>query len=341
MYAASAGAYRKGLQHCLKNGGNVVVVVGQGMSREAGIEKPNWSIGDMEYPYERMRTHVSFKRMWWEVWAWMASRASAALVAEPTSGYRAVVDLLVLLGRRANAVSTSSDGLLRRAAVDAVDYGAEILTSQVVELNGNVTTMRCCHPQSPHPHEDFPLPELESVGSWTDFINPARRRLTQDEVRLLRCPLCLSPARPSETFLDEDLNALAASRHLQQLAREPTVVLLLGCDAPLSPFERSLLQATRLHGGWVIRVGCREPAQHGDEHAADPANALGQTGIRDKDDIQYFAHPANALLSPGRQPDSQPEVMHIGMQLSGIVDVTEELLKEHQAMPPSYQRLSI
>eukprot|EP00754_Rhynchopus_humris_P042287 Rhum_TRINITY_DN25972_c0_g1::Rhum_TRINITY_DN25972_c0_g1_i1::g.183036::m.183036 len=274
-YASRLRSFRKGLNHCMSGNGRCVVVCGEGMALEAGVARARgWHIGEAYYEPGAMRTRVAWKRMWWEVWAWYARRAGESLAAEPASCHAATTDLLSLLGLRCTALVLSTDGLLRRAAADAVDAGNTLYNQQLIELNGNVTTMTCDHADAPHATEEFPLPVLETVDDWRVFRS-GKRRLNQTEVSQLRCPLCMSKARPNERFTDDDDAQRAASAHLKTLVDNCSLLVVLGCEEQ-SPLVAQLIDTTRANGGWIVRAGSR--VHH--TSPADPEGATGMTGIR-------------------------------------------------------------
>ena len=327
-------SFEKGLRHAIRSKGRVVVLCGDEMQREAGLPAPGpWTIGATEYSAASLATRVTYKRMWWAVWEWYAHRAGQALAHDPASVHRAVVDLLSLLGSRCTAVSLSTDGLLKRAAADAVDEGNLLFNPQLVELNGNVTTMRCTHPSAPHPNEEFPLPVLASVEDWRVFASPSRR-LTKEEVAQLKCPLCMSQAQPNEYFPDDDRAQLAASDHAARLVKSCSLLLLVGCTEE-SALEKVLIQSTRDNNGRIIRAGT--PIRTVD--VRDPSNTTGISGIREMDiNLLYDGVEPVGVVRDRNVPGV---VEHTGRVLADILDAAEEVAGAEGVRPASYTRLSL
>ena len=310
----------------------IVICCGDYISREAGLPPlKGWKIGEGSYTAELMQTRVSFKRMWWEVWAWYAYRISLALETDEHEIHKSIVDLLSLLQNKSCAISLTSDGLLRRAATSAVDEGNHLSNQQLIELQGNLTTLKCDfkgHPH-PHPHEEFPLTEFPGVDSWSDFTS---RKISLREVEQIKCPLCMSPARPSEPFHDDAETGFAGSEFLQRIEKQCKILLLVGIPSAhcsSSSFISSLTKATEDNGGSVIRM-C-SPERHG--RPEDPLNAFGQTGIRASD-------PPVVFNKTKQLPTEDSSTAMILPSLSSFVDSAEEILSEFNIKPNSYRRMS-
>eukprot|EP01062_Namystynia_karyoxenos_P079569 TRINITY_DN8414_c1_g1_i1.p1 TRINITY_DN8414_c1_g1~~TRINITY_DN8414_c1_g1_i1.p1 ORF type:complete len:370 (+),score=94.79 TRINITY_DN8414_c1_g1_i1:75-1112(+) len=291
-----AAALRRALQQPGGRGA-VVAVAGPELSGLSGLpdfgsrEGGAWVIGDTEYHPAALATQHSFNRIWWEVWAWYAWRAACALSVEPNRAHRALRGLTELMPEQFRVVSLCSDGLLRKAGLPA---------RAVVEMRGCITTMRCAHPQRPHAEREFPLPIIPGLppGGWRDFADPSRYRLQQEQVALLRCPLCLYKARPNELWHDEGLDTASpgVAARMRAAARDCRLLLLCGgagADKAAEAAAGRLVAEVTAKGGEVICLGDAAVPQRA---PGDPVHAEGQTGIRVT--RKSFPHPIPPQPAP-------------------------------------------
>eukprot|EP00755_Sulcionema_specki_P016200 Sspe_Gene.61416::Locus_34083_Transcript_1_2_Confidence_0.750_Length_1389::g.61416::m.61416/K12410/npdA; NAD-dependent deacetylase len=295
------------------------------MSREG-----SWLIGDTPYHPASIASQTAFKRMWWEVWAWYAWRAACCLSATPSDMHNAIADLSGLLGSHLVVLYQATDGLLQRTG--------SFRPGQLIETKGNVCTLRCTHQDQPHPTATFPLPELESIKDWRAFRDPRRRRLTQEEVELLRCPLCMSRARPNELWPDEGHpEAVGPSITLAEIRKRCGLLLFFDASmdgAHLGGVEQSLLREMQLNDGYVVNVASNLSSRP----PADPTNARGHTGIRVAD-LKLLEQGQLSLPSPelGVQP---PDKEAARRELLELVDAAEAIVQRHSLTPPTFLRLS-
>eukprot|EP00756_Hemistasia_phaeocysticola_P055190 Hpha_TRINITY_DN31106_c0_g1::TRINITY_DN31106_c0_g1_i1::g.32949::m.32949/K12410/npdA; NAD-dependent deacetylase len=308
--------------------GRVVILVGQDFGQLSGLPDfssrggGGWVIGDSEYHPAALATKNSFRRMWWAVWSWYAWRAGCCMTVQPSPAHWAVGDLCRLLPGRVQVVSLATDGLLRATVPENV----------LTERRGNVTTMRCDHPQHPHPEREFPLPdELPGLpkGGWRAYANPSRFRLSQDVSNLLKCPLCLHGARPNELWYDEgsDTASAGSAAVVGALARKCDLLISCG-DTDADPCSvltaKTLVEAVRARNGEVVfTCGSTDDSYS----ATDPTNAVGHLGVRSlKPD--RFEHPLPAVARGARGAQRCGQVFDAFDEFSEAVDVTETLLRE-------------
>lgn len=172
-----------------RQGGNILVLTGAGISAESGIptfrgDEGFWIVGSRNYMPQEMATVAMFRQSPEEVWRWYLDRFGAVLRAEPNAGHRAIVDLEAAVGDRFTLVTQNIDGLHRRAgSSDARMYC----------IHGDAAWVRCADGCDP---ARIPVPAFE----------PGRDRerpLSLRERELLTCPRCGGWLRPHVLWFDE------------------------------------------------------------------------------------------------------------------------------------------
>lgn len=170
----------------------LVVLTGAGISAESGIPtfrgpEGYWRAGSKEYRPQEMATLRMFEAHPDEVWAWYLYRRGVCRRARPNSGHLALVELARLFPDRFALITQNVDGLHLRA-------GSE--PRHLFEIHGNIFHMRCARACS---HGVYPIPDaVPDKGKGEPMADEDRR--------LLKCPVCGSPARPHVLWFDESYN---------------------------------------------------------------------------------------------------------------------------------------
>lgn len=175
--------------HRLRNPGNLVFLSGAGISAESGIPtfrgaEGYWTVGAREYHPQEMATFHAFSQMPEEVWAWYLYRRAVCRAAQPNSAHLALVELERQLGDRFLLVTQNVDGLHLRAGNSP---------ERTYEVHGNIDYFRCgadcCE-------EKWPLGE-----GFEPFAKG--QKLSAEQQKQLRCPVCGQWARPHVLWFDE------------------------------------------------------------------------------------------------------------------------------------------
>ncbi len=192
-------------------------LTGAGVSAESGVPTFRGAGGLWDgQRLEEVATPEAFARDPATVWAFYHQRRVALRRCSPNPGHRALAELE---RRRPETVLVTQniDGLHQRAG-----------SQRVVELHGNIWTVRCtqCAQESTVTDADF-----EGVPS---------------------CPACGGLQRPAVVWFGEPL-PLQAFQRAEQAARGCEVLLLIGTSAKVHPAAR-LPMVARLHGARLVEI---------------------------------------------------------------------------------------
>ena len=182
----------------LREARHVAVLTGAGISAESGIPTFRDAITGWwaQFRAEDLATPEAFRRNPDLVWRWYRERRLRLPQAEPNPGHYALVELARRVPRF-TLITQNVDGLHARAG-----------NTDVVELHGNLTRVKCFAREHPAPE----FADTETVP---------------------RCAICGSPLRPDVVWFGE-LLPQAALRRAERAAR--------GCDLFLSVGTSNLVE---------------------------------------------------------------------------------------------------
>jgi NAD-dependent deacetylase len=167
----------------------ITVLTGAGISAESGIPtfrgpEGYWTVGSKVYQPQEMATWRMFTRDPEEVWKWYLYRLSVCRQAQPNAGHLALAAMEKHFEDRFTLITQNVDGLHLRAGNRP---------NRTYQIHGNIFRMRCSKECT---GEIFPVPDaLQSKQPGAD--------LTDQDRRLIRCPLCGANTRPHVLWFDE------------------------------------------------------------------------------------------------------------------------------------------
>jgi NAD-dependent deacetylase len=234
-------AVRSLIVEAVNRPGNVVIITGAGVSAESGIPiyrgaKGLWTEEGGEAIVKA--TAGFFVRHRRESWAWYLARRTEARAAEPNVAHFAIAEMGRLFEGRFKLIAQNIDRLHARAGSRA---------EEMIELHGHLEGMRCIEGCS----GVFPI--AEEFDEWTpDEV------VEDDDLRLLTCPLCGSPARPHVLWFDEfydEVNYGFATA--QRALANATLCITVGTSGGIPVAERFAGIACRA-GATLIDINTRD-----------------------------------------------------------------------------------
>ncbi len=167
----------------------VTVLTGAGISAESGIPtfrgpEGYWTIGSNVYMPEDVATLAMFKQHPREVWEWYLYRLGVCLHARPNAGHHALAEMEKLLADRFTLITQNIDNLHIRAGNSL---------QRTFQIHGNIHFTRCSHACS------AALQRLDRKLT----LKRKQKQLTENDLRLLRCPYCDAWLRPHVLWFDE------------------------------------------------------------------------------------------------------------------------------------------
>ncbi len=223
------------LKAALKNGGNIVVFTGAGVSKESGIptfrdaQTGLWA----SYDPQDLATREGFTQNPKLVWDWYDSRRNTVWDTTPNPAHQAIAELETLIETSYptcgfTLITQNIDNLHRRAGSKAV-----------LELHGNIFRYKCLN--YGHPYSPELMPDL-------------------GEHRPPKCPHqnCNSDIRPDVVWFGEMLPTQTLEQAFTA-AQEATVMLVVGTSGVVHP-AASLPVVANEAGAVLIEVN-PEPSE--------------------------------------------------------------------------------
>jgi len=231
---------RQLLQEIAAGSGQITVLTGAGISAESGIPtfrgpEGYWTVGSKVYQPQEMATFHMFCQMPDEVWRWYLYRMGVCGAAKPNSGHNALVAMEQFFGDRFTLITQNVDGLHLRAGNSL---------ARTYQIHGNVFYMRCSLECS----EDFyPIPET---------VRPKTKdeRLTDDDRKDLRCPLCGARSRPHVLLFDESYNEHHYHFYSSLSTARQTALLLIVGTAGATNLPNQVARQVYQNDGIIVDV---------------------------------------------------------------------------------------
>lgn len=170
----------------------VTVLTGAGVSAESGIptfrgQDGYWTKGSKVYQPEELVTWRAFQEQPYEMWKWYLARKKDCDQAKPNEGHIAIAEMEEMLQDRFLLITQNIDSLHLRAGNSL---------ARTYQIHGTLAYMRCsveCHTKI------YPVPEeLVQLDEKTPF--------TEEQKKLLVCPVCGAVSRPHILLFDECYN---------------------------------------------------------------------------------------------------------------------------------------
>jgi NAD-dependent deacetylase len=219
-------------------------LTGSGISSESDIpsyrEHDNtWQVEGSEYPFRQLATREMFEKHPDDMWLWYLYRRGICRRAPLNPGHRSLVEIERLMPDRFTLITLNSDNLHLRAGNSV---------KNTFEVHGNLFYMRCLRACTSGIH---PIPEgIED--------HPRGGNLSEQERRLLTCPLCGGPVRPHELWFDETYNEeYYHYLTVLKIARETRLLVVVGTSGSTN-LPILIAQNVKRRGGVIIDINIHE-----------------------------------------------------------------------------------
>lgn len=222
----------------------LTVLTGSGVSSESEIptfrERGfSWTIDGKEYQSYELASRKQFEKNPEDIWRWYLYVRGICRRANPNPGHRSLAEIERLFPERFTLITQSTDNLQLRA-------GSSV--KNTFEVHGNLFYMRCFQDCN---SVIYPIPEGVSDKTRNDD-------LTDNERRLLSCPVCGGPARPhvlwfDETYNEEYYNYLSVLK----FARKTRLLIVVGTSGSTN-LPVLIAQTVQRRGGMIIDINIHE-----------------------------------------------------------------------------------
>jgi NAD-dependent protein deacetylase/lipoamidase len=222
----------------------VAFLTGSDIASESDIpffreHESTWMVGGREYPLRKLATREMFEKYPNDIWLWYLYRRGVCRRAPLNPGHRSLVEIEGLLPDRFTLITQNSDNLHLRAGNSV---------KNTFEVHGNLFYMRCLEGCS---SGAYPIPEgVED--------HPRGGNLSDQERRLLTCPLCGGLARPHELWFDETYNEeYYHYLTVLRIARETRLLIVAGTSGSAN-LPVLIAQTVKRRGGVIIDINTQK-----------------------------------------------------------------------------------
>lgn len=247
------------LKICLKRGKKISFLVGAGISAESGIptfrgEDGYWVSGSKNYKAQEIGTKQFFNVASHEVLKFYLYRKSVTEFAEPNQSHYMLSDIESSIGDQFALVSQNIDGLHRKAGNSE---------ERTYLIHGDHSKMRCGDDCS---DELYPFPkEIVLKGR-------GKNQLTEQEIKLLKCPKCDEDLRPHVLWFDECYNEKFFRKEtVLRLSKQTGVLFILGTSGETT-LPQLIAKNVLARSGMVVEVNIAE--SYFSQLLKDKANGL-------------------------------------------------------------------
>ena len=228
------------LKKTIQAGNRLTVLTGAGISAESGIPtfrgpEGYWTVGSKEYHPQEMATWNMFTRAPYEVWKWYLYRMKVCGRAAPNRGHMTLVEMERLFQDRFTLITQNVDNLHLRAGSSP---------ERTFQIHGNIFFMRCADECR---ETIYPLP-AGVKGKSKDQV------LTDDEIKLLKCPECGRITRPHVLWFDETYNEVHFKFESSLQAAAQTDLLIIVGTAGATNLPNQVAGLTKRSGGVLVDI---------------------------------------------------------------------------------------
>jgi len=204
------------IEYCLKTNKKISFLVGAGISAESGIptfrgKDGYWVVGSKNYKAQEIGTKRFFNIASHEVLKFYLYRKSITEFAKPNQSHLILKKIEDILEDNFVLISQNVDGLHKKAGNSA---------KRTYLIHGDHDFLRCgadCTNELYH----FPK-EIE-------LKNRPKDKLTESEIKLLKCPKCQEDLRPHVLWFDEYYNEkFFKSNSVLRLSKETGLLFIIG-----------------------------------------------------------------------------------------------------------------
>lgn len=204
------------LQFCLENGKKISFLVGAGISAESGIptfrdEDGYWVVGSKNYKAQEIGTKKFFNVASHEVLKFYLYRKSITENAQPNESHFMLKEIESLIEDNFALISQNVDSLHKKAGSSE---------DKTYLIHGDHDFLRCGDDCST---ELYPFPkgiQLKGRG---------KNQLTEDEIKILKCPKCGEDLRPHVLWFDEYYNEKFFKKDtVLRISKQTGILFILG-----------------------------------------------------------------------------------------------------------------
>ncbi|WP_299678482.1 Sir2 family NAD-dependent protein deacetylase [uncultured Dokdonia sp.] len=204
------------LRFCLEKGKKISFLVGAGISAESGIptfrgEGGYWVVGSKNYKAQEIGTKKFFDVASHEVLKFYLYRKSVTEYAQPNESHFMLREIESLIEDNFALISQNVDSLHKKAGSSE---------DKTYLIHGDHDFLRCGDDCST---ELYPFPkdiQLKSRG---------KDQLTEDEIKILKCPKCGEDLRPHVLWFDEYYNEKFFKKDtVLRISKQTGILFILG-----------------------------------------------------------------------------------------------------------------
>ncbi|MBW1294058.1 iron dicitrate transport regulator FecR [Aquimarina litoralis] len=204
------------IEYCLTKGKRISFLVGAGISAESGIptfrgEDGYWVSGSKNYKAQEIGTKRFFDIASHEVLKFYLYRKSITQFATPNQSHLKLKEIEDVLDDKFALISQNVDSLHKKAGNSE---------ENTFLIHGDHDFMRCGDECS---SELYPFPkEIE-------LRNRKKDQLTEEEIKILKCPKCGEDLRPHVLWFDEYYNEKFFKKDtVLRISKETGILFVLG-----------------------------------------------------------------------------------------------------------------
>ena len=204
------------IQYCLRKDKRISFLVGAGISAESGIptfrgKDGYWISGSKNYKAQEIGTKRFFNIASHEVLKFYLYRKSITQFAEPNQSHIMLKEIEDVLDDKFALISQNVDSLHKKAGSSE---------EKTFLIHGDHDFMRCGDECS---SELYPFPKD------IELKNRKKNQLTEEEIKILKCPKCGEDLRPHVLWFDEYYNEKFFKKDtVLRISKETGILFILG-----------------------------------------------------------------------------------------------------------------
>ncbi|GAA0728459.1 NAD-dependent deacylase [Aquimarina litoralis] len=204
------------IEYCLRKDKRISFLVGAGISAESGIptfrgKDGYWISGSKNYKAQEIGTKRFFNIASHEVLKFYLYRKSITQFAEPNKSHLMLKEIEDILDDKFALISQNVDSLHKKAGNSE---------EKTFLIHGDHDFMRCGDECS---SELYPFPKD------IELKNRKKDQLTEEEIKILKCPKCGEDLRPHVLWFDEYYNEKFFKKDtVLRISKETGILFILG-----------------------------------------------------------------------------------------------------------------
>ncbi|WP_299190475.1 Sir2 family NAD-dependent protein deacetylase [uncultured Aquimarina sp.] len=204
------------IEYCLRKNKRISFLVGAGISAESGIptfrgKDGYWISGSKNYKAQEIGTKRFFNIASHEVLKFYLYRKSITQFAEPNQSHLMLKEIEDVLDDKFALISQNVDSLHKKAGNSE---------EKTFLIHGDHDFMRC---------GDECSSELYHFPKDIELKNRKKDQLTEEEIKILKCPKCGEDLRPHVLWFDEYYNEKFFKKDtVLRISKETGILFILG-----------------------------------------------------------------------------------------------------------------